>query len=158
ADAEQEAAQTQDALDRLKSQQAAEEGSVQTFSSRFGEYKALQEQLANLETMQRRTAERLIRMETRETSRRPKFKIIEAAALPRSIWRPDYTRDAAIALATALGLGFLAAWLAEFLLAPRPEPFNVIVAPTPVPYPTATPTLIGDSSPALIDVGPAQAQ
>src|SRR5262249_50753438 len=60
ADAEQEAAQTQDALDRLKSQQAAEEGSIQTFSTRFGEYKVLQEQLANLEAMQRRISERLV--------------------------------------------------------------------------------------------------
>jgi len=97
-------------------------------------------------------------MEARETSRKPQFKIIEAAALPQSIWRPDYNRDAAIALATALGLGFLAAWLVEFLLAPRPEPFNVIVAPTPIAYPMATPTLIGESSPALIDAGPAQPQ
>lgn len=158
ADAEQEAAQAQDALDRLKGQQAAEESSLQTFSSRFGEYKVLQEQLGNLETMQRRTAERLVRMEAREISRKPQFKIIEAAALPQSIWRPDYNRDAAIALATALGLGFLAAWLVEFLLAPRPEPFNVIVAPTPIAYPMATPTLIGESSPALIDAGPAQPQ
>ena len=156
ADAEQEAAQSQDALEKLKSQQSTEESAIQTFSGRFSEYKALQEQLSNLETMQRRSAERLVRMEARENSRKPQFKIIEAAAMPLSVWRPDYTRDAGIALAAALALGFLAAWLAEFLLAPRPEPFNVIVAPTPVAYPMSTPTLIGESSPALIDVSPAR--
>lgn len=158
AEAEQEAAQAQDALERLKGQQVAEASSIQTFSSRFGEYKSLQEELGNLETMQRRSAERLVRMEARESSRKPQFKIIEAAALPQSIWRPNYTRDAAIVLAAALGLGFLAAWLVEFLLAPRPEPFNIIVAPTPLGYPVAQPTLIGRSAPALIDVGPAAPQ
>ena len=158
AEAEQEAAQAQDALEKLKGQQATEENAIQTFSGRFSEYKALQEQLSNLETLQRRTAERLVRMEARENSRKPQFKIIEAAALPQSIWRPDYSRDAAIALGVALGLGFLAAWLAEFLLAARPEPFNIIVAPTPVSYPMSTPTLVGESSPTLIDVSPAQTQ
>ncbi|MBM4298862.1 MAG: hypothetical protein FJ143_14095, partial [Deltaproteobacteria bacterium] len=39
ADAEQEAAQAQDALEKLKAQQASEESVAQTFSGRFGEYK-----------------------------------------------------------------------------------------------------------------------
>lgn len=163
ADAEQEAAQAQDALEKLKAQQANDESAVQTFSGRFGEYKALQEELNALELSQRRTAERMVRMEAREGSRKPQFKIVEAAATPLSPWRPDYTRDAALAVAAALGLGFLAAWLAEFLLAPKAEPFNIVVAPTPVAYPIGQPPLVGVPlgaavSPPVIDVSAAPAQ
>ena len=148
ADAEQEAAQTREALATLRRQLAGDRHSVQTFSARLGEYGALQTQLDNLQRLHDAAAERLVKLEAREDARRPKLRIIQAASPPRDPWRPDYHRDAIIVLVAALVLAWLAAWLADFLTRRETAP-TVIVAPAPVPYAVGVAELEYQAAPGL---------
>ena len=115
------------------------------------EHNALQTQLEGLEKLYDGAAERLVKIEAREGARRPKLRVIQSASVPSEPWRPNYHRDAAIVIAGSLILGWLAAWLADFLLRRESGP-TVIVAPTPMPYPISVTELTHHSAPAL---GPA---
>jgi succinoglycan biosynthesis transport protein ExoP len=134
AEAEQEAAQTQDALNRIKKQLSGEKQTMQAFSARLGEYKALQTQLDALEKLQQGAVERLVKIEARENARKPKVQVIQTANVPGEPWQPNYTRDAGIAIVSALVIAWLSAWLADFLLRRETGP-TVILASTPVAYP-----------------------
>jgi polysaccharide biosynthesis transport protein len=134
AEAEQEAAQTRDALNRLRKQLSGDKQTIQAFSTRLGEYKALQAHLENLEKVQQGAAERMVKLEARENARKPRVQIIQSAYIPSEPWRPHYTRDAGIVVASALVLAWLAAWLADFLLRRETGP-TIIVASTPITYP-----------------------
>ncbi len=153
AEAEQEAQQTQEALESLRRQLSGERQSVQSFSARLGEYTALQTQLADLEKLQGGAAERLVKIEAREGARKPKVRIIQSATVPSEPWRPNYHRDAAIVLVGSLILGWLAAWLADFLVRRESGP-TVIVAPTPVAYPIGIAELTQQRTPVLAPAAP----
>lgn len=148
AEAEQEAAQTQEALDSLKRQLSGEKQSVQAFSARLTEYNMLQKQLESLEKLQYGAAERLVKLEAREGARKPKVRVIQAATVPSAPWRPNYHRDAGVVLLGALILGWLASWLADFLMRRETGP-TVIVAQAPVAYPVTLPELMQRATPVL---------
>ena len=148
ADAEQEAAQTQEALASLRRQLAGDRSSVQSFSARLGEYGTLQTQLDNLQRLHDGAAERLVRLEAREEARRPKLRIIQAAGTPADPWRPEYHRDALIVLVGSLVLAWLASWLTDFLMRRETGP-TVIVAPAPVAYPVTVTELTHQPTPML---------
>lgn len=137
AEAEEEAARTRGAVVELKSRLASDRASVQAFSARFNEYKALQEELTNLEGLLRGASEKAVRLEASDRARRPEAKIVEAAVTPTAPWRPLYLRDTAITFGAALVIGVLAAWLTAFLTRREGAP-NVVVATTAVPYPLPT--------------------
>ena len=141
AEAEQEAAQTQEAVERIRAQLSSEKRSLQSFSARLSEYNALQVQLQSLEKLHDSVAERLVKLEAGESARRPKVQVIQSATLPSAPWRPNYHRDAAIVIAGSLLLAWLAAWLADFLTRREAGP-SVIVAPTTLAYPMNVPELI----------------
>ncbi len=130
AEAEQEAAQTKEAVNRLRSQVIADKQSVSTFSARYAEYKALQEEVKNLETLKDKASERLLNIEARSGARKPVVRVVESARVPSERWWPDYLRDAAIAVAASLVLGWLAAWLVEFLTRREFGP-TVVIAKRP---------------------------
>lgn len=134
AEAEEEARQTRDNLEQLKRRLTADRSSVQAFSARFSEYKALQEELTTLEGLLRGAREKAVRLEASDRARRPEARIIEAAITPTEPWRPLYLRDSAITLGAAVALGVLAAWVTAFLTRREGAP-SVIVAPAAVPYP-----------------------
>jgi uncharacterized protein involved in exopolysaccharide biosynthesis len=134
AEAEEEAVRTRDNVQELRSRLAADRRSVQAFSARFGEYKAMQEELTNLEGLLRGANEKAVRLEASDRARRPEAKIIEAAITPVDAWRPLYLRDSAITVVAAIALGFLAAWLTAFLTRREAGP-SVVVTPTTVAYP-----------------------
>jgi polysaccharide biosynthesis transport protein len=148
ADAEQEAAQAQEALVGLRRQLSGDRHSVQSFSARLSEYGALQSQLESLEKLHDGAAERLVKLEAREDARKPKIRMIQAASVPSEPWRPNYHRDAIIIVAGSLILGWLAAWLADFLVRRESGP-TVIVAPAPVPYPIGVTDVTAHAAPAL---------
>ena len=148
ADAEQEVAQTQEALASLRRQVSGEKHNVQSFSARLTEYGALQTQLAGIEKLHDAASERLVKIEARESARKPKLRVIQAASVPSEHWRPNYHRDAALVIAGALILGWLASWLADFLMRRESGP-TVIVTPTPVPYAIGVPELSQRATPIL---------
>jgi polysaccharide biosynthesis transport protein len=88
---------------------------------RFGEFKALQEDLTHLEQLHRAASDRLARLEASDSEVAPQVEILEAATVPQLPWRPLYARDAGISLGAAVALGFLAVWLVEFFSRPEPE-------------------------------------
>ena len=147
ADAEQEVAQTQEALASLRRQISGEKHNVQSFSARLTEYGALQTQLAGIEKLHDAASERLVKMK-RARARKPKIRVIQSASVPGEHWRPNYHRDAALAIAGALVLGWLASWLADFLMRRESGP-TVIVTPTPVPYAIGVPELSQRATPIL---------
>jgi len=155
AEAEQEAQQTQEAVDSLRGQLSGERQSAQSFSAHLGEYTALQTQLTDMEKLQGAASERLVKLEAREGARRPKVRIIQSATVPGEPWRPNYHRDAVIVLAGSLILAWLAAWLADFLMRRESGP-TVIVAPAPIAYPVGmTELTYREPAPALAPSAPA---
>ncbi|SBT03819.1 putative Phage integrase [Candidatus Accumulibacter aalborgensis] len=100
-------------VERLRAQISAQRASMQTFSQRFTQAKALEDDLAQIEHANREALERLARLEASERSRLPVFNLVEAASAPQSPFRPDYLRDALIVLAAAFGFGLLAMWFVE---------------------------------------------
>jgi uncharacterized protein involved in exopolysaccharide biosynthesis len=153
AEAEQEAARAQDTLNRLRTQLSSERRSVQDFSGRLGEYNALQKELEALEKLQHEASERLVKIEAREGARRPRVRVIQSATVPVEPWRPNYTRDAGIVIVAALLLGWLGAWLADFLVRRDSAP-TLIVASTPVAYPIAVHELPAAPAPTLAAPAP----
>jgi len=113
------------AVDQLQQQINENKRAVQTFMARFGEYKAMQEDLTHLEQLHRAAADRLAKLEASESEAAPHVEILEAASIPQLPWRPLYARDAGISLGAAVVLGFFAVWMVEFFSRPQPAPAGV---------------------------------
>src|SRR5215472_7749220 len=120
AEAEGKVTAAREAVEQLQQQINENKNAVQTFIVRFGEFKAMQEDLTHLEQLHRAASDRLARLEASDSETAPHVQIIEAASVPQLPWRPLYARDAGLSLGAAAALGFLAVWLVEFFS--RPEP------------------------------------
>jgi len=55
--------------------------------------------------------------------------VLEAATVPREVWRPLYLRDAGLSIAAALLAALAAVWLVELFNRPEPQPSVVIAQP-----------------------------
>jgi integrase len=110
-----------EAVEQLQQQINENKNAVQTFIVRFGEFKAMQEDLTHLEQLHRAASDRLARLEASDSETAPQVEILEAATVPQLPWRPLYARDVGISLGAAAALGFLAVWLVEFFSRPQPE-------------------------------------
>ncbi len=134
AEAEGKVTGAREAVDHLQQQINENNRAVQTFMARFGEYKAMQEDLTHLEQLHRTASDRLAKLEVTEREAAPHVEILEAASVPQLPWRPLYARDAGISLGAAVALGFLAVWMVEFFSRPQPLPAGVEQHPWwPVP-------------------------
>jgi polysaccharide biosynthesis transport protein len=128
-DAEEELAAAREAARRIQQQMAADRQEVGQFMARFNEYKALQEDLGQLEKAHRDAIERRVKLEATERGRTPAIRVLEAATVPQEVWRPLYLRDAGLSVAAALLLALLAVWLVELFNRPEPQPSVVIAQP-----------------------------
>lgn len=157
AEAREEATTAREAVNRIEQQIANDRAAIQAFSARFNEYKLLQEELSQLESLQRDTLQRKVKLEAGERARRPAVRILEAATVPQTPWRPDYGRDALISLVGSLLLALLATWLVELFNRADPQPAVVIAQPVPYPMmvgaaarvPVTTDALAVNPPPAL---------
>jgi len=129
AEAEGKAVSAGEAVDQLQAQINENKRAVQTFIARFGEYQAMQGDLAHLEQLHRTAADRLARIEASKSEAAPRMDVLEAASEPRLPWRPHYDRDAGISLGAAMALGFFAVWLVEFFAGPQPPSPSVAGQP-----------------------------
>jgi hypothetical protein len=112
---------------------AGDRGAVQAFSARFNEYKALREELTQLESLYRDTTQRKARLEAGDRARRPSVKVVEAASIPQEPWRPLYLRDAGISVGGSFLLALLVMWLVEVFNRHDPQP--TILVPQATAYP-----------------------
>ena len=133
AEAHEEVASARETASRIRQQIAGDRNAVQEFSTRFNEYKALREELTQLESLDRDTAQRKAKLEAGERARRPAVKVIEAATIPLEPWRPLYMRDAAISVAGSFLLALLAMSVVEIFNRHDPQP--TLLVPQPILYP-----------------------
>jgi uncharacterized protein involved in exopolysaccharide biosynthesis len=128
-EAEEELAAAREAARRIREQIAADRQEVGQFTLRFNEYKSLQEELTQLEKAYRDAAERRAKLEATERTRTPTVRTLEAATVPREVWRPLYLRDAGLSIAAALLAALLTVWIVELFNRPEPQPPVVIAQP-----------------------------
>jgi polysaccharide biosynthesis transport protein len=121
AEAEGRVTAAREAIEQLQQQINENNSAVKTFMVRFGEFKAMQEDLTHLEQLHRAASDRLARQEASDSEVPPQVEILEAATVPQLPWRPRYARDAGISLGAAVAFGFLAVWLVEFFSRSAPE-------------------------------------
>ena len=128
-EAEEELAGAREAARRLQSQVASRRQEVGAFAARFGQYKSLLDELAQIEKAYQGALERKARLGATERSRMPGVQVLEQAAIPREPWRPHYWRDGALVVAGSLCLGLLAMWLVELFNRSEPQPSVVVAQP-----------------------------
>ena len=153
-EAREEVAGARAASAALRQQLSANQRSVQTFTSHFNEYRALQEELTHIEQLRQKAVERVAGIEAEETARMPKVEVVEAAATPQSPASPWYARDAALVLVGALLAGLLTMGIVELFNRPPRQPATVIVPQAWVPVPVgghATASLGADPRKPLLE-------
>lgn len=128
-DAEEDLSAAREVARRIQQQMSADRQEVGQFTARFNEYKSLQEELVQIETAYRDAVQRRAKLEATERGRTPTVRTLEAATVPREVWRPLYLRDAGLSVAGALLLALLAVWLVELFNRPEPQPPVVIAQP-----------------------------
>ncbi|SEQ91711.1 Uncharacterized protein involved in exopolysaccharide biosynthesis [Nitrosomonas sp. Nm51] len=124
-DAEQEYAAAKQSADEIRQQLNAHKAKATAFSARFTEHEALKGDLETLEALYRETQERLVQIETKYAGKYPHVDVIERAFLPGAPVRPNYLRDAGIAVIGSILFGLFCVWIAEFLTR-KTEPKSVV--------------------------------
>jgi succinoglycan biosynthesis transport protein ExoP len=128
-EAQEDVAATRGAVARIQSQMGTARQEATQFTLRFNEYKARQDELADLEKASREAVQRRARLEATEQARMPTTRVLEAASAPREPWRPLYWRDTAISIGGSLLLALLAMWLVELFNRTEPQPAVVLIQP-----------------------------
>lgn len=132
-EATEELAGARSAAARLRQQLGSQQQSVQSFTSRFNEYRTMQGEVARIEQLRQKAVERLAGLEAEATTRAPKVDVVEAATTPTSPASPPYLRDAGIALAIAVLAGLLTMGIVELFNRPPPQPATVVLPQTWMP-------------------------
>ena len=159
-------ASARETADRLRQQGAEGRNTVREFAANFDRYKALQDDLTQMQALYRAAVQRKIRLEASELERKPLVTILEAATTPLQAWRPLYARDAAIGVAGSFVLGLLAMWFVELFNRPEPQPAFIVGQPVSstgmfpnlpehLPLPAAAIRALGAANQALLGVQPA---
>jgi succinoglycan biosynthesis transport protein ExoP len=137
-EAQEELAAAQRAVEKLRQDVVDNQKQAQEFATHLNEYKALRQDLDHLEDMHRAALDRLAKLQASEQERAPRVEVLEAAT-PNSIpWRPDYQRDALLAVAGSIVFWLFAAWFVDFIAGPAIAPTMPTVMLQP---PWITPTL-----------------
>jgi len=108
-------------LDESKKQATA-------FSSKFTEHEALKTDLEGLEKLYRETQERLVQIQTSHKEKYPQVTVISRAYLSTDPVRPNYSRDALIALVGSILLGLFIVWIFDYLTRKQEQPSPITLA------------------------------
>ncbi len=114
-EAEQKLVGAREATAKLREQLNEYKQTVATFTARFSEHAALQEELTELERLYREVQQRMVQTEVLDDDRLPRLTVLERAYVPEHPIRPLYLRDAAVGVAGAFVLALLSVWIYEFL-------------------------------------------
>lgn len=160
-EARQEVSTARAAAARLRQQLGTNQQAVQSFTSRFNEYKSMQEEITRVEQLRQKAVERQAALEAEEKARVPKAEVLEPASTPTSPASPPYARDAAFALLAALVAGLLAMGIVELFNRPPPQPAAVVMPQTWVPIAVNGRSMqaLGAEPPApMLDASPSPAR
>jgi uncharacterized protein involved in exopolysaccharide biosynthesis len=122
---EQEVESARRAVTRLQEELSARKRTAQEFMARFSENTALANELTRVEEALETARARVEQIEKEKKAARPRLGVLSPPMVPDRPDRPDYWRDAFLAVAGAGALGILAVWFVEFFTrsgAPRPDP------------------------------------
>ena len=135
AEAQEELAAAQSAAEKLRQDALDNQKQAQEFATHLNEYKALRQDLDHLEDMHRAALDRLTKLQASEQERAPRVEVLEAATPSSAAWRPDYQRDALIAIGGSVVFGLFAAWLVDFIAGRPIAPTvpTIIVQPSWIP-------------------------
>ncbi|MDD5578905.1 MAG: integrase [Methylobacter sp.] len=114
-DAENKYAAAKQTVIAIRAQLDAHKKLAAEFTSKFAEHETLKTDLEGLEKLYRDTQERLVQIETSHKEKYPQVTVINQAYVSRDPVRPNYSRDAAIAIAGSLLLGLFSVWIFEYL-------------------------------------------
>lgn len=132
AEAQEEAQGAREAVARIREQIAGERQSAQAHVARLAQYKGMQDELAELERLYRDRAQRKAGLESSETTRAPAVDVLQSATRPDRAYRPDYARDATLALAGSLLASLLVMGLVELFNRSERQPGVLIAQPISV--------------------------
>lgn len=114
-DAEMAYAAAQQTTSGIRAQLDAHKKQASAFTSKFAEHDALKTDLEGLETLYRDAQERLVQVKTGRKDKYPQVTVINRAYESAKPVRPDYSREALIAVAGSLLLGLFSVWIFEYL-------------------------------------------
>ncbi|MDO8937779.1 MAG: integrase [Methylicorpusculum sp.] len=127
-DAEQEYAAARQTVNVIKEQLNTHKKLAADFSARFTEHERLKTDLEGLEKIYRETQERYVQIETRQYEKYPQVEIVERARLPLQPIKPDYDRDALIAVSGSLLLSLASVWLFDYLTRTQQHQPSVMIS------------------------------
>ncbi|MDP2180597.1 integrase [Methylicorpusculum sp.] len=127
-DAEQEYAAARQTVNVIKEQLNTHKKLAADFSARFTEHERLKTDLEGLEKIYRETQERYVQIETQQYEKYPQVEIVERARLPLQPIKPDYDRDALIAVSGSLLLSLASVWLFDYLTRTQQHQPSVMIS------------------------------
>jgi uncharacterized protein involved in exopolysaccharide biosynthesis len=120
-DAEMAYAAAQQTVREIRAQLSEHKRQASAFTSKFAEHDALKTDLEGLETLYRDAQERLVQVKTGRKDKYPQVTVISRAFEPVEPLRPNYSRDALIAIVGSLLLGLFSVWVFEYLATQKKE-------------------------------------
>lgn len=120
-DAEMVYSAAQQAVREIRAQLSEHKRQASAFTSKFAEHDALKTDLEGLETLYRDAQERLVQVRTGRKDKYPQVTVISRAFEPAEPLRPNYSRDASIAIVASLLLGLFSVWVFEYLATQKKE-------------------------------------
>ena len=99
----------------VRAQLEQHKGTAQRFTTKFSEHEALRKELMTLEERHQTTKDKVLQATIQLHQKYPQIEVVRAAFLPSSPIGPDYARDAAIIVASALLIALITVLLVEFL-------------------------------------------
>ena len=114
-EAENNYAAAQQAVNSIKEQMRAHKKETSEYTSQFGKFRALQEELVKLEELLQKTKQRLLEIEVKHRETSPQVDVVDWASLPIKPIRPHYLFQSLSALAASLAISLFVIWLREFL-------------------------------------------
>ena len=114
-DAENNYAAAYQTVREIRAQLTENKKQAAAFTTKFAEHDALKTDLEGLEKLYRETQERLVQIETSQKEKYPQVTVIDRAYVSSDPIRPNYSRDALIALVSSLMLALFTVWIFEYL-------------------------------------------
>lgn len=125
-EAEKDYAAAQQTVKEIRAQLKEHKEQAAKFTSKFAEYETKKTDLDGLEKLYREMKERLVQIETSHKEKYPQVTVSNGAYLSSEPVRPNYSRDAIIAIAGTLLLALFSVGIVDYLT-PKPEPPSPVV-------------------------------
>lgn len=116
AEAEQELEEALRTVDSIQEQMNELNAQAAEFSARFAEHETMQEDLKELELLNRQAEARVAAIQSENRQKYPQVEVIDPVFVDPQPVAPNFGRDASLALAIALGAALFVTLLVEYLL------------------------------------------